>query len=126
LNFEANSAPFINYAYTRGLGILKKLGKLDRPSSFDRLIEPVEQNLILALAQFPEKFARSAEELNPTALCLYTNELAQRFHEFYEKSDISHLADDDLKQQRAALVEASGIVLQSASRLMGLELAERM
>src|SRR6059058_1039280 len=53
LNFEANSAPFINYAYTRGLGILKKLGKLERPTTFDRLNEPVEQNLILSLARFP-------------------------------------------------------------------------
>jgi arginyl-tRNA synthetase len=126
LNFEANSAPFINYAYTRALGILKKLGKTERPASFDRLKEPAEQNLILALARFPEAFARSAEELNPTLLCLYANQLAQRFHEFYEKSDISHVADQELKLQRAALAESSRIVLQTVTRLLGLELAERM
>ena len=126
LNFEANSAPFINYAYTRGLGILKKLGKLERPTTFDRLNEPVEQNLILSLARFPENFARSAEELNPTLLCLYANQVAQRFHEFYEKSDISHLADEKLKLQRAALVEATSAVLKSVVSLLGFELAERM
>jgi arginyl-tRNA synthetase len=126
LNFEANSAPFINYAYTRGLGILKKLGRLERPKAFDRLTEPVEQSLILSLARFPETFARSAEELNPTLLCLYANQLAQRFHEFYEKSDISHLADEELKLQRASLVEASQNVLQTVAGLLGLELAERM
>ena len=126
LNFEANSAPFINYAYTRGLGILKKLGKLERPKTFDRLNEPVEQNLILSLARFPETFARSAEELNPTLLCLYANQVAQRFHEFYEKSDISHLADEELKVQRAALVEASSTVIKSVVSLLGFELAERM
>ena len=126
LNFEANSAPFINYAYTRGLGILKKLGKLERPTTFDRLNEPVEQNLILSLARFPETFERSAEELNPTLLCVYANQVAQRFHEFYEKSDISHLADEKLKLQRAALVEASSTVLKSVVSLLGFELAERM
>ncbi len=126
LNFEANSAPFINYAYTRSLGILKKLGKLERPTSLDRLTEPVEQSLILALARFPETFARSAEELNPTLLCLYTNQLAQRFHEFYEKSDISHVTDEELKLQRASLVDASRTVLWTAARLLGLQLAERM
>src|SRR5881628_3307751 len=126
LNFEANSAPFINYAYTRALGILKKLGKLERPKTFDRLNEPVEQNLILSLARFPETFARSAEELNPTLLCLYANQVAQRFHEFYEKSDISHLADEELKLQRAALVEASSTVIKSVVSLLGFELAERM
>ena len=126
LNFEANSAPFINYAYTRGLSILKKLGKLTRPSSFAKLTEPVEQSLILTLAKFPETFATSAEELNPTLLCLYANQLAQRFHEFYEKSDISHLTDEDLKMQRAALVDASRVVLRTVTGLLGLDLAERM
>src|SRR5712692_5254485 len=126
LNFEANSAPFINYAYTRGLGILKKLGSLEPASTFNRLNEPSEQNLILALARFPETFARSAEELNPTLLCLYANDLAQRFHEFYEKSDISHLQDEELKQQRASLVDATRTVLKSVTHLLGLKLAERM
>ncbi len=126
LNFEANSAPFINYAYTRGLGILKKLGSLGRPSSFNKLNEPAEQNLILALARFPETFARSAEELNPTLLCLCANDLAQRFHEFYEKSDISHLQDEELKRQRASLVEATGIVLKCVTELLGMKVAERM
>src|SRR2546430_1511991 len=126
LNFEANSAPFINYAYTRALGILTKLGKLERPKTFDQLNEPVEQNLILSLARFPEIFARSAEELNPTLLCFYANQVAQRFHEFYEKSDISHLVDEELKLQRAALVEATSAVLKSVVSLLGFELAERM
>ena len=126
LNFEANSAPFINYAYTRGLSILKKLGSMPRPNSFTRLSEPAEQNLILALARFPENFARSSEEFNPTLLCLYANDLAQRFHEFYEKSDISHLQDEELKRQRATLVEATGTVLKCVTGLLGLKLAERM
>lgn len=126
LNFEANSAPFINYAYTRGLGILKRLGSVGRPGSFNKLTEPAEQNLVLALSRFPETFARSADDLNPTLLCLFANDLAQRFHEFYEKSDISHLHDEELKRQRASLVEATGTVLGCVTGLLGLKLAERM
>ena len=126
LNFEANSAPFINYAYTRALGILKKLGKQPTAKALDRLTGPAEQSLILSLARFPETFVRSAEELNPTMLCLYANQLAQRFHEFYEKSDISHLTDEDLKAQRASLAEATRTVIQTVSGLLGLDLAERM
>src|SRR5713226_8292662 len=52
LNFEANSAPFINYAYTRSLSILKKLGNFANPESFEALVEPQEQALILSLARF--------------------------------------------------------------------------
>jgi len=57
---------------------------------------------------------------------LYANELAQRFHEFYEKSDISHLQDEELKGQRASLVEATETVLKCTTGLLGLKLAERM
>ncbi len=126
LNFEANSAPFINYAYTRSLSILKKLGNLASPESFEALVEPQEQALIISLARFPEVFAASAEELNPTLLAQYANQLAQRFHEFYEKSDIIHVKDDDLKKQRGTLAIAVRIVLENVTRLLGLKLAERM
>src|SRR5712691_8842867 len=126
LNFEANSAPFINYAYTRALGILKKLDRFQSPENYELLNEPVEKELVLSLSKFPDVFTKSANELDPTAICLYANELAQRFHEFYEKSDISHLADPDLKMQRAALVMGVKNVLRNIASLLGLQFAERM
>ncbi len=126
LNFEANSAAFINYAYTRSSGILRKLGKLAEPEKLDLLKDPVEQALVLELSKFPETFARAADDLNPTLLCLYANLLSQRFHEFYEKSDISHVSDNELKWQRVALVLAVRTVLKTVAGLLGLELAERM
>ncbi len=126
LNFEANSAPFINYAYTRGLGILRKLGRIEPATDFEKLVEPVERELVLQLAKFPETFVTAADTLDPTQICLYANVLAQRFHEFYEKVDISHLSDEDLKRQRAGLVVAVRTVLRAAADLLGLRLAERM
>jgi arginyl-tRNA synthetase len=126
LNFETNSAPFINYAYTRGLGILRKIGQITIPRNFGLLTEPVENELVLALSKFPDTFVASAEGLDPTQVCLYANELAQRFHEFYEKADISHLVNENLKAQRAALVIAVRTVLQNAASLLGLQFAERM
>lgn len=126
LNFEANSAAFINYAYTRSSGILRKLGKLEEPKTLGLLNDPAEQALVLELSKFPETFARAADDLNPTLLCLYANLLAQRFHEFYEKSDISHVNDNELKWQRVALVLSVRTVLKTVAGLLGLELAERM
>ena len=126
LNFETNSAAFINYAYTRSSGILRKLGKIEQPKTLDLLKKPVEQAVVLELSKFPETFSKAADDLNPTLLCLYANLLAQRFHEFYEKSDISHVSDDELKWQRVALVLAVRTVLKTLAGLLGLELAERM
>src|SRR6267143_4265380 len=126
LNFEANSAAFINYAYTRSTGILRKLGEISQPKMLNLMNDPAEQSLILQLSKFPETFSKAANDLNPTLLCLYANLLAQRFHEFYEKSDISHVTNDELKWQRVALVLAVRTVLKTLAGLLGLELAERM
>ncbi len=126
LNFETNSAAFINYAYTRSSGILRKLGRIEEPKAFNLLTDPVEQALVLELSKLPETFAEAADDLNPTLLCLYANLLARRFHEFYEKSDISHVSDNELKWQRVALVLAVRTVLKTLAGLLGLELAERM
>jgi arginyl-tRNA synthetase len=126
LNFETNSAAFINYAYTRSSGILRKLGAITQPKTFNLLTDPVEQALVLELSKFPETFSKAADDLNPTLLCLYANLLAQRFHEFYEKSDISHVSNNELKWQRVALVLAVRTVLKTLAGLLGLELAERM
>ena len=126
LNFETNSAAFINYAYTRSSGILRKLGRIEQPKTLDLLKDPVEQALVLELSKFPETFSQATDDLNPTLLCLFANLLAQRFHEFYEKSDISHVTNDELKWQRVALVLAVRTVLKTVAGLLGLELAERM
>ena len=126
LNFEANSAAFINYAYTRSSGILRKLGRIEQPKNYSLLKEPAEQALVLELSKFPETFEKAAEDLDPTLLCLYANQLAQRFHEFYEKSDISHVKDPELRWERVSLVLSVRTVLTTLAGLLGLELAERM
>ena len=126
LNFEANSAAFINYAYTRSSGILRKLGRIEQPRNHGLLKEPAEQALVLELSKFPEVFEKAAEDRDPTFLCLYANQLAQRFHEFYEKSDISHVRDPELKWERVSLVLSVRTVLTTVASLLGLELAERM
>ena len=126
LNFEANSAAFINYAYTRSSGILRKLGTVRAPKDYHLLNEPAEQALTLELSKFPETFTKSADGLDPTLLCLHANQVAQRFHEFYERSDISHVKDEELKWERVSLVLAVRTVLNTLAGLLGLELAERM
>src|SRR5207245_9293817 len=62
LNFETNSAAFINYAYTRSSGILRKLGRIEQPKTLDLLKDPVEQALVLELSKFPETFSKAADD----------------------------------------------------------------
>jgi len=126
LNLEMNSSPFINYGYTRANGILRKLGKIGHDLKYARLEHPSEKRLVLTLAKFPSVFAEAADRLRPDDLANYANQLVKQFHEYYEKVDVSHLEDPELRNARGILIEAVQITIRNCMRVLGIELSEKM
>lgn len=126
LSLERNSAPFINYAYTRTHGIMRKLERTPSEFKADLLSHPLERFLLIQLGRFPEIFIQSAENLRPEDIAVYANMIAEKFHEYYEKAHVIRAESEELKYARAALVMAVQIVLRNAMRLLGIELSEKM
>lgn len=127
LDFERNSAPFINYAYTRALGILRKLGReVSIEVEGEKLTHPLERSLLLQVAKFPEEFLDAADNLKPSGITNYSNSLAELFHEYYEKVNVIGSEDESLRAARAALVKAVAIVLRNAMEAIGIKLSDRM
>lgn len=125
LSLEQNSAPFINYAYTRAGSILRKLGEFPRTADFSLLTHPLERLLIFKIAQMPDVFSEAADQLKPEELAGYANSIAEKFHEYYEKVDVIH-SDEHVKNARAMLVKAIQIALRNSMGLLGVNLSERM
>jgi len=125
LSLERNSAPFINYAYTRAGSILRKLGQTPMNPDCSLLSHPLEHLLLLKIGQLPDVFGTAADQLKPEELTSYANAVAEKFHEYYEKVDVIH-ANEQVKNARAALVAAIRIVLQNSMKLIGVNLSERM
>jgi arginyl-tRNA synthetase len=125
LSLERNSAPFINYAYTRAGSILRKLGELPTKADISLLTDPLEHLLLFKIGQMPDVFCEAADQLKPEELAGYANSLAEKFHEYYEKVDVIH-ADEQVKNARAMLVKAIQIVLRNSMQLLGVDLSERM
>jgi len=126
LNFERNSAPFINYAYTRANGILKKAGvKLDNVN-VSKLTHALEKEILLKIIKFPEIFKNAADNLKPEDLVNFANALAENFHEYYEKIDVTHVLDEELKKARVFLIYAVKSVIKAVMKLVGIKLAEKM
>ena len=125
LSLERNSAPFINYAYTRAGSILRKLGEIPKDADFTLLTEPLEKLLIFRIGQMPEVFCEAADQLKPEELANYANAIAEKFHEYYEKVDVIH-ADEQVKKARALLVKGIQIVLRNSMELLGIQVSERM
>jgi arginyl-tRNA synthetase len=126
LDFEKNSAPYIQYSYARGRSILRKAtGKHEKPD-YTLLMEPLERDIILMLARFPEVFVNAAESLKPSAIADFSNALADKFNSFYAALPVIRTEPRELSDARLALVEATTIVLKTTLDVLGIETLERM
>jgi len=126
LDFERNSAPFINYAYTRACGILRKKGALPKKVDYRLLNHPLEKKLILQISKFPEAFVEAAENLKPHDIANYANNLAEDLHSYYEKASVIRAETKELGNARAALIDAVRTILKNSMNILGIKLTERM
>ena len=126
LDFEKNSAPYIQYSHARACSILRKASRTPENVDYSLLIDPIEHDIILTLAQFPQVFLDSAENLRPNAIADYVNMLADKFNKFYSKLAVIKAESVSLSDVRLILVDSARIVIRNALRLLGIEAPDRM
>jgi len=126
LDFEKNSAPYIQYSHARAGSILRKAERKPEKADYALLREPIERDLVLALAKFPDTLVDSAENLRPNEIADYANAVADKFNTFYSALPVIKAEPLELSDARLALVESTKTVLQNALNLLGIEAPERM
>ncbi|MFX0198746.1 MAG: arginine--tRNA ligase [Candidatus Hodarchaeota archaeon] len=126
LDFEKNSAPYIQYSYARGRSILRKASREPKNPEYSLLTDPLERSIILMLARFPEVFVDAAENLKPNVIADFANELADKFNSFYAALPVISAKPRELSDARLALVDATTIVIKNALSLLGIGTLERM
>lgn len=126
LSFEGNTAPYMQYAYTRVRSIFSK-ADIDpaQLSGEIQLSEEKERTLALKLLQFEEAVSTVAKDGTPHVLCQYLYELAGIFSSFYEACPILN-AEEPLKQSRLKLAHLSAQTLKQGLDLLGIKTVEKM
>ncbi|MDO9948407.1 arginine--tRNA ligase [Glaesserella parasuis] len=126
LSFEGNTAPYMQYAYTRVRSIFSRAG-ID-PNSLTAnivLIDEKERNLAIKLLQFEEAVTVVAKDGTPHVLCQYLYELAGIFSSFYEACPILN-AEESIKQSRLKLAHLTAKTLKQGLDLLGIKTVEKM
>jgi arginyl-tRNA synthetase len=128
INFEQNSAPFIQYAHARACNILVKAGEGWRGAAVDysALCSKHERELVIMLSKFPEVVEEAARSLRPEEIAEYANELASKFNLFYDNVPVLKAEGEGAKNARLRLVDSTRIVLSNALALLGVKAPERM
>lgn len=127
LTFEGNTAPYMQYAYTRIRSIFSRSGIDATQLQGDIILtDEKERALALKLLQFEEAVNSVAKDGTPHILCGYLYELAGIFSSFYEACPILNNPDQKLKQSRLKLAALTAKTLKQGLTLLGIKTVEKM
>ena len=127
MSFEGNTAPYLQYAYTRIISIFRR-ADTDPAASAGQLpvlTEPLERALGLQLLRFQEAIDAVARECLPHYLCTYLYDLAGTFMKFYEACPVLSAAPAT-RSSRLALCAQTAAVMRRGLDLLGIDTVERM
>ncbi|MGC8993386.1 MAG: arginine--tRNA ligase [Candidatus Aenigmatarchaeota archaeon] len=125
LRMEGNTGPYIQYAHTRCLGILKKAKKFNERYYIGKMLEE-ERELIKKISEFYPTIEKIVKELKPYYLANYLYELATVFNNFYEKVNVLKEENLEAKEFRLTLVKATQKIFNVGLKLLGIETPEFM
>lgn len=127
VDFQGNTGPFIQYTYARIQSILRKAEGV-RSSAVETSMDlhEKEKELVKQLQLFPETVQLAAENFSPALIANYTYDLVKEFNSFYQQVSILGETDEQKKTFRVQLSKKVGEVIQSAFRLLGIDVPERM
>lgn len=127
LAFEGNTAPYMQYAYTRVSSIFKRAG-IDEQSLSDNIVltEDREKALAARLIQFEETITQVAREGTPHVMCTYLYDLAGLFSSFYEACPILTAESEEQRNSRLQLAALTARTLKTGLDTLGIETVERM
>ncbi|ERH09732.1 MAG: arginyl-tRNA synthetase [halophilic archaeon J07HX64] len=127
LDFEAQSAPYVQYVHARASSILSEAGETPDAGAVDtaNLDTAAERDLLREIARFPAVVEAAAEGLEPHVIATYTREFAEAFNAFYRECPVLD-APDGIRRARLALVVAAQTTIANALDILGIAAPESM
>ena len=134
VDFEGETGPYLQYAHTRCLSILRKARETGQLATAEVkfsdqapnvLKAPEEVALIKTLGQFPLHLERTLSFAKASQLAHYLIDVTKAFGAFYRECRVLG-ETPEVTSARLMLVEATRRVLARGLQLLGIPLPERM
>ncbi|MFC6826805.1 arginine--tRNA ligase [Halopelagius fulvigenes] len=128
LDFEAQSAPYVQYVHARCCGILDEAESsgIEATTDASLLDSPEECELIATIARFPAVIEEAADDLEPHVVATYVRQFAETFNAFYRERSVLNADDDAVAAARLGLVEAARHTVANALSVLGIEAPDSM
>lgn len=127
---EGNTATYMQYAYARNSGIVRKGGidaaQLRRSPPVPCLDTPHERALGLMLLRLPEALAAAAADYRPNLITAYLWDLSKAFSSFYDNCPVLKAETPELRVGRLLLCDLTARTIGRGLDLLGIRTIERM
>ena len=129
IDFNGNTAPFIQYTHARIKSLLRKAAEnkveLNLPMAAADL-GTAEKTLLKSLYAFPQVVANAGESYSPALIANYMFELAKDFNGFYQSSPIFKEENAALRATRLCISQLVALVIKQGMSLLGIDVPEKM
>ena len=128
LDFEAQSAPYVQYVHARcrGIGGEAAAAGIEASTDVSALDTDAERALLRDIARFPAVIESAAADLEPHVVATFAREFAETFNAFYRECSVLNADDEAVAAARLGLVEASRHTVANALDVLGIEAPNSM
>ncbi len=126
VDFQGNTASFIQYSYARIQSILNGINFELSKDKYERKLEDKEKELIKQIDLFPSVIKSAANSHNPSLIANYIYDLVKSFNSFYQSLPILKSSFEDKKTFRVELSKLVGITIKNGFALLGIGVVDRM
>ena len=130
IDFNGNTAPFIQYTHARIRSLLRKAAEQSvnvADALPDGLSPEGEEKLIVKkLYQYPQVVLAAGENLSPALIANYVYDLAKQFNHFYQETPIMRETDAAKRLLRLQISQWVANTLRNGMKLLGIDVPERM
>ena len=125
LSFEGNTGPYVQYTYARTCSVLSKSGNYNKNAPL-AITADEEMSLLKTLSRFEEIVREAIAVYEPSVVTRYILDVAGAYNRFYHNCSILGAENEDVRNTRLALTEATKTVLGNAFDLICLAKTEKI
>ena len=127
LNFQGETGPYIQYTFVRTKSIIEKAGVDVNSISIntEKLLDEDSQNILKLIYSFEDILIDATDKNEPSLLSRYLINLAKAYSTFYNNNKVI-VDDEELKNARIYLTYMVGKVLETGTKLLGIQMPNKM
>ncbi len=128
VDLQGQTGPYVQNAYVRIQSVKRKaeLSKHRGKTAKYQNLNSFEKELIKQLLLYPKRVKLAAKTYEPSEIANYAYQLAKAYHRFYHEVKILSDPDQNAIAFRLYLSEQVGRILQSAFKLLGIDMPDKM